>query len=128
MTDFGSLYEKHKNLSEDAQKKAGKSNGAKMPDEHETFMKKILKMLDKKEIDPRDPQSFLKMSVYNDLDDEWRGKVDRTLPNLADLLRIIVEFRVSKETPDESPELQTMIEHLWQMKERIEKDYDVFKF
>ena len=128
MTDFTSLYAKHKNLSEEAQKKAGKSTAAKMPDEHEAFMKKILQMLDKKEIDPRDPQSFLKKGAYEDLDDEWKTKVDRTLPNLADLLRIIVEFRVSKETPDESPELQTMIEHLWQMKQRIEEYYDVFKF
>ncbi|MBI5155774.1 hypothetical protein HZA45_00715 [Candidatus Peregrinibacteria bacterium] len=128
MTDFGSLYEKHKNLSEDAQKKAGKAIAGKMTDDHESFMKKVLKMLDKKEIDPRDPQSFLKMKVYNDLDDEWKTKVDLMLPNLADLLRIIVEFRLSKETPDESPQLETMIGHLWQMKERIEKDYDVFKF
>lgn len=128
MTDFGSLYEKHKNLSEDAQKKAGKAIAGKMSDDHETFMKKVLKMLDKKEIDPRDPQSFLKMDVYNDLDDEWKTKVDLMLPNLARQLHIIVEFRLSKETPDESPQLENMIEHLWQMKERIEKDYDVFKF
>ena len=128
MTDFHSLYAKHKNLSEDAQKKAGKAIAGKMTDDHESFMKKVLKMLDKKEIDPSNPQSFLKTDAYNDLDDEWKTKVDLMLPNLAHQLRIIVEFRLSKETPDESPQLENMIEQLWQMKERIEKDYDVFKF
>ena len=125
--DFSSLYAKHKDLSLDAQKKAGQAVAGKMGDEHESFLKKVLTLLDKKEINPYDPESILKKNVYDDLDDEWKMKVDRALPNICDQLRLIVEFRLSKQTPDSSPQLQSMIEYLWQMKQKIEEHYDVFK-
>ncbi|MFH0851688.1 MAG: hypothetical protein V1876_02975 [Candidatus Peregrinibacteria bacterium] len=128
MTDFLQTIGQQTSLSEAAQKKAGQSQGAKMGDAHETFMKTILHMLDSKTIDVSRPQSFLKMEVYNRLDEMWKGKVDLALVNIADLLGHIVDFRLSKQTPDESPELQSMIDHLWQMKQRIEETHDVFKF
>lgn len=128
MDDFLQTIGSQSPLSEEQQKKVGQSKGSKMGDAHERFMKEILRMLDQKEIDVTKPESFLKMDVYNQLDEEWKGKVDLALVNIADLLGHIVEFRLSKKTPDESPELQSMIEHLWQMKQRIEETYDVFKF
>ena len=128
MDDFFVALDRHKNLSEVKQKQAGKAIAGKMQDEHENFMQLILKMLDEGTIDVRDPNTFLNMEVYEKLDDEWKSKVDVAMVNMADLLRHIVDFRVSKHTPDESPQLETMIEHLWQMKQRIEEYYDVFKF
>lgn len=128
MADFLKTIGQQQPLSEAVQKKAGQSQGAKMGEEHETFMKEILRMLDSKEIDVAKPQSFLKMEIYNRLDEQWKGKVDLALVNIANLLGHIVEFRLSKKTPDESPELQSMIEYLWQMKQRIEDTHDVFKF
>jgi len=128
MADFLQTIGQQQPLSEAAQKKAGQSQGAKMGEEHEAFMKTILRMLDSKEIDVAKPQTFLKMDVYNRLDEQWKGKVDLALVNIANLLGHIVDFRLSKQTPDESSELQSMIEYLWQMKQRIEDTHDVFKF
>ena len=85
-------------------------------------------MLDQKEIDVMKPASFLKMEVYNRLDEEWKSRVDLALVNIATLLSHIVEFRLSKKTPDQSPELESMISTLWLMKQRIEETHDVFKF
>ncbi len=127
MTDFNSLYAKHKDLSEDAQKKAGQAKSGKMGDEHESFLKTVLTLLDKQEINPYEPESILKKDVYKKLDTEWKMKVDQSLPNIADQLRLIVEFRLSKQTPDSSPQLQSMIDYLWQMKQKIEEHHDVFK-
>lgn len=128
MADFVQTIGQQVTLSEEQQKKMTQSKGAKMGEEHEAFMKEILRMLDSKEIDVNKPQSFLKMEVYNRLDEQWKGKVDLALVNIATLLGHIVSFRLSKKTPDESPELQSMIEYLWQMKQRIEETHDVFKF
>ncbi|MDD5041671.1 MAG: hypothetical protein PHX87_04680 [Candidatus Peribacteraceae bacterium] len=128
MADFLQTIGQTKNLSEAAQKKAGQSSAQKMGAEHESFMKDVLRLIDSREIDIAKPQSFLNMDVYNRLDEQWKGKVDLALVNIDDLLGHIVEFRLSKKTPDESPELQSMISHLWQMKQRIEDTHDVFKF
>lgn len=128
MADFAAQIQQHQDLPEEAQKKAGKAIAGKMQDEHENFLKTIIRMLDKKEIDTWNPESFLKKDVYDGLSDEWKGKVDQALVNIADQLRLIENFYRSKQTPNESPHLETMIEHLWQMKQRIEEYYDVFKF
>ncbi|MDO8468357.1 MAG: hypothetical protein Q7S29_01200 [Candidatus Peribacter sp.] len=128
MADFIQTIGQQVDLSEAAQVKAGQSTASKMGDAHESFMKEVLRLIDTKEIDVSNAQSFLKMEVYNRLDEMWKSKVDLALVNIADLLRHIVEFRLSKKTPDEAPELQSMIEYLWQMKQRIEDTHDVFKF
>jgi hypothetical protein len=128
MPDFLQTIQQHTDLPVEKQVQAGKSAGSPMDREHENFMRTILKMIDQKEIDLARPESFLKMEVYSALDEEWKAKVDVALVNISDLLSHIVAFRISKKTPDESPELQSMIEHLWQMKQRIEETHDVFKF
>jgi len=115
-------------LSEEQQRKVGQVKGTQMGADHERFMKEILRMLDQKEIDVMKPASFLKMEVYNRLDEEWKSRVDLALVNIATLLSHIVEFRLSKKTPDQSPELESMISTLWLMKQRIEETHDVFKF
>jgi hypothetical protein len=127
MSDFTKAIEKHKNLSLADQKKAGQAIAGKMESDHENFLKHLIDLLDRKEIDTANPQSFLKMDVYEKLSEEWQGKVDLALVNIVDEARRIEDFFRSKETPNASPHLQTMIEHLWQMKQRIEDHHDVFK-
>lgn len=128
MTDFTTLMGTNGNLPEEKQKQAGKAIAGDMDDEHADFLKTIIGMLDRKEIDASDPQTFLKHDVYDALSEEWRDKVDLALMNLAEQLRLIEGFYRSTHTPNASPQLQTMIEQLWQMKQRIEKEHDVFKF
>lgn len=128
MADMASLYRQHKDLPEDAQKKAGKAIAGAMGAEHETFLKMILALLDAGTLDPSNPECLLKKDVYKKLSAEWKTKIDRALPNIARQLALIIDFRLSKETPDSSPHLETMIEQLWQMKQRIEETHDVFVF
>lgn len=127
MPDFAQSLEDHKDLPLTDQKKAGQAIAGEMDSKHEDFLKHLIKLLDEKKIDIADPQSFLKKEVYDALDEEWRGKVDLVLVNVVDEVRRIEDFFRSTETPNSSPHLQTMIEHLWQMKQRIEEFHDVFK-
>lgn len=99
-----------------------------MDKEHANFLKTLVKLLDDGEIIASDPQSLLKKNVYEHLPEEWKDTVNLALVNIAEQVRLIENFYRSKETPNESPQLQTMIEHLWQMKQRIEETHDVFKF
>lgn len=128
MDDFQKTMQAHQDLPESEQKKAGKAIAGDMDDEHTNFLQTLIKLLDKKEITSDDPQTFLKRDVYDALSQEWKDKVDLELQNIAQQLRLIEEFYRSKETPNSSPQLQTMIEQLWVMKQRIEDEYDVFKF
>jgi len=129
MTDLKSLYDEHKHLPEEAQKQAGKPATGSMGEEHETFLKTVLNLLKSKSIEPSDPKTFLNRAVYDKLPQAEKDAIDLSLINLADILRHVVEFRLSSDTPDSSPQLQTMIEQLWQTKSRIEeKAGDVFKF
>ena len=128
MTDPLQSPQATQDLSPKEQVRLGQSTASKMSTEHEMFIKLVLSLIDSKQIDVLHPETFLKKETYDALDEEWRGKTDLALFNIANLLTRIVEFRVSTHTPDESPELESMIEHLWQMKQRIEEKHDVFKF
>lgn len=129
MTNFAQFLKEQQSLSVEDLKRIGQSTARNMDPKHEEFMKLILQLLEGKEIDILKPETFLKEEVYEQLSDMAKDKVDLALMNIADLLSQIVDFRLSKETPDESPELESMIEYLWQMKERVEKQHgDVFKF
>jgi hypothetical protein len=126
--DFLSQISKHQNLSEAAQKKAGQPAGDDMGDEHKNFLALVIRMIDQKEVDVSEPSSFLKKENYDALNDMSKAQVDLGLVNIVDQLRRIEEFYRNKKTPNASPELQTMIEHLWQMKDRVESKYgDVLK-
>lgn len=127
MPDYAQTMADQTPVSTEDQKKMGQAKSGKMGDEHNEFLNAILAMLDKGEIDAYVPQSLLNKAVYNSLNDEWKGKTDLTLVNIATQLQNIVIFRQSKHTPDEAPILEQMIEELWQMKQRIEDHYDVFK-
>lgn len=115
-------------MSEDDQKKAGQAISGKMDKKHKEFIEGLIKLLDAGEINPLIPQSFVKKDVYDSMPEEWQEKTDLILINLTDDVRMIAEFWKSTETPDESPQLDTMVEALWNSKQKIEVEYDVFKF
>ncbi len=128
MADFTQLMQEHQDLPEDAQKKAGEPIAGKMDPAVEEFLKVLLKLLEEKAIDTANPETFINKDIYDSMPQDWKGKTDMALLNIADQVRRIEEFYKSKQTPNESPQLQNMIEGLWQMKQRIEETYDVFKF
>jgi hypothetical protein len=128
MADFQQTMADAEPLSEADQKKAGKPIGDDMGDEHKNFVKIVSKLLDSGEIDVTKPETFLKKDVYDALDADSKAKIDIAMLNMATLLSHIYDFYKSKKTPDAAPQLETMIEQLWQMKQRIESHADVFKF
>lgn len=128
MADFASVMQNPANLSEEEQKKAGKPVTGDMGDRHKKFVADLARMIEKGEIDPLRTETFVNKDVYDSLDEKWKAKTDLALPNIATLLTHIVGFYTSKQTPDAAPQLETMIEALWDMKERIESHADVFKF
>jgi hypothetical protein len=128
MTDFADLAKQHADLTVADQKKAGQAIAGDMDAEHANFLQTLIGLLDRKEIIASDAQSMLKQDVYGSLPQEWKDKVDLALANIAEQVRLIEEFYRSTQTPNSSPQLQTMIELLWQQKQRIEKEHDVFKF
>ncbi|MDP6575416.1 MAG: hypothetical protein QF755_02875 [Candidatus Peribacteraceae bacterium] len=116
------------NVTEDDQKKAGQAISGKMEDKHKQFILNLIKLIESGEINPMVPQTFVKKEVYDSMPEEWQDKTDLILVNLADEIRMVVDFWKSTETPDESPQLDTMVEALWHSKQKIEVEYDVFKF
>lgn len=128
MPDFHQSINDHADMSEDAQKKAGQVTAGDMGDEHKNFLKTVIDLLDSGKLDVTKPETFLHKDVYDGLDEEWQSKTDQAMINIADQLRHIKDFHDDPSTPDSAPQLQVMIEHLWQMKQRIEDHYDVFIF
>jgi hypothetical protein len=126
--DFHQSIAQHKNLSEAEQRKAGQAIAAPMDEKYNAFLKEVIEIIDSGAIDLTKPETLLHPNVYEALTAEQRNAVDLALINIIHQLRIVVEFYKSTKTPNESPQLQTMIEQLWLMKQRIEDQYgDVFK-
>lgn len=128
MDDFLQKIAGDKTLSVDEQIQAGTPIAGSIGDEYKGFLQTLKTLLDEKHIDPFDPKSFLNMDVYSRLPEDVRDKADLILVNLAHQVRLIADFLASDHTPEESPQLMTMVQQLWQTKQQIEKDYDVFKF
>lgn len=129
MTDMKSLYDEHKDLGEEAQKQAGKAIAGSMKPEIEAFLNVLLALLEKGEIKAADPKTFLNAAVYEKLPQMDKDSTDLSLMNLGHMLEDVIQFRLSKLTPDSSPQLETMIAGLLQTKTRIEERVgDVFKF
>ncbi|PIQ76570.1 hypothetical protein COU78_02580 [Candidatus Peregrinibacteria bacterium CG10_big_fil_rev_8_21_14_0_10_49_24] len=117
-----------KELTQQQEQSAGTPVAGKMGAKHTSFLSDLFALIDKGDIRTDEPQTFLNQEVYEKLSDEWKDKTDLALTNIANQLRLIDSFRKDTNTPVESPQLQTMVEQLWQMKQRIEEDHDVFKF
>ena len=121
MADFISSIEAHADLPIQEQKQAGQVTGTDMDAKHKAYLATLIAKLDRKEVDVTNPDTFLDQTVYATLDMPARAKVDAALPNVTDQTRRIENFFRSNKTPNASPELQTMIDHLWLMKSRVEE-------
>ncbi len=129
MPDFQKAIAIHTDITEEAQKKAGQATGSDMASKHKNFLADLIAMLDRKEIDAGVPSSLLNQKVYGELSQESKDAIDLSLMNIADELRRIEWYFRSTTTPNASPQLQTMIEHFWDMKSRLEEKHgDVLKF
>ena len=123
MDDFTkTMQDAGKSMTEEEQKSIAKAQAGTMQEDHKEWIAKVIALVDAGEIDLFAPKSLLNQDVYDGLDQEWKEKADLALINITTLLKKIVEFWKSTDTPDESPQLDTMVAELWQMKERIEKD------
>ena len=128
MADYKATMADPGTISEEEQKRVGQAFGGDMSDEHKNFCLTITKLFETGQIDVMKPETFLNQSVYDSLEPEWKTKTDMSIGNIAILLNHIYGFYKSKQTPDACPQLATMIEQLWEMKQRIEIHADVFKF
>lgn len=128
MTDFVAQMKSGANLTLEEQKSAGAPIGGDMSAKHKKFVHDLSLLIEKGSINPDNVETFIHRPEYEKLDDTVRGIVDRSLPNIATLLRYIVDFYRSKQTPDACPQLQTMIDQLWEMKERVEANGDILTF
>jgi methylaspartate ammonia-lyase len=130
MDDFASaIAQSAKNpLSEKEQKHAGTPVQGSLSPAHREFLQTIKQLIESKAIDPYTPKTFVKTDVYTELSEEWQDKTDLALMNIADLMKQLYELHIRTDTPDESPQYRTMIEQLFEMKQRIEQHHDVFKF
>ena len=117
-----------KGPSTEAQKELGKTHeDSVLTGEYTVFIQTLLTLLDQGKIDTKDTQSFIHAGVYRDLPLDLKAKVDLAIPNIVSLLERIVDLHVRPEK-DDSFEMKSLIDSLWLVKERIEKDADVFIF
>ncbi len=129
MADLLSSIAQHSGASDDEIKKAGKPAGDDMAAAHKQYLAKLIAVLDAKTVDAYAPSSLVDPAKYNALSELDRGKVDIVAVNMASQIQRIEGFFRDKSIPDASPELQTMIEHLWNMKKTVEDQYGpLFRF
>lgn len=130
MTDFVSIMAGHDdhNLSDDHQKQVGAPIGNDMSALHKQYLANVIAKLDAKEIEILKPETFLVTDIYNTLPELDRSAVDLSLFNIVHQVARIEDFFRDTQTPNAAPQLQTMIDHLWQQKNRVEEKYGkVFK-
>lgn len=126
--EFAKKVAHARDLSKEEQLIAGKPDEGGMTDEAKQFMELVVGLLDRGEIDPANPESFLKQEIYKTLSEREQDHIDLALANIADMVRKIAEYYKLKTTPNESPQYQTMIGALLQAKKRVEEKGDVLKF
>lgn len=114
-------------LPEDEQKKAGAPVGGAVGTEHKEFAEHLYQLLDSGEIDLINSESLVNKEVYDKLDEEWQDKIDISLTNMINQIRLIDKLRQAGSEETEAIHLHTMIEHLWEMKQRIEEHHDALK-
>src|SRR3989338_2449606 len=117
-----------KGPSAKAQKELGKPHEDNvLTGDYTVFIQTLLTLLDQGKIDTKDTQSFIHGDVYRGLPLDLKARVDLAIPNIVTLLERIVDLHVRPEK-DDSYEMKSLIDSLWLVKERIEKDADVFIF
>ena len=116
-----------KDLSLAQQKRLGVPKPAEFEKVHSEFLREVFSLLDNGTIDTKFPMTFIHEDVYSGLSQDWKAKVDMATPNIVSLLERIMDLHARPEN-DASVEMKNLIETLWQAKERIERQADVFIF
>ncbi len=116
-----------KELPVSVQKRLGVPKPGALHEEHTDFLKEVIDLLDTGKIDTKLPMTFIHENVYKGLSQDWKAKVDMATPNIVSLLERIMDLHARPEN-NASVEMKNLIETLWQAKERIEREADVFIF
>ena len=126
--DYVQKIQAQPEVTDEQSQQAGTPVSGSIGDEHKNFAQTITNLIDAEKIDIGNPQTFLQQDVYQTLDQEWKDKTDLALVNISNQLQLIYNFYKDDSFTNDSPQLQTMIEQLWQMKQEIEKQHNVFIF
>ncbi|MCK5019155.1 MAG: hypothetical protein KAS32_18990 [Candidatus Peribacteraceae bacterium] len=126
--DYVKKMQAQDEMTEEEQKIAGAPIQGNISNEHKSFAETLLSLIKSGEIDPEDNKSFLNIETYESLDEDWKDKTDLSLVNISQQIKLIANLCSLPNFSIDSPQLQTMVEQLWQMKQKIEEKHDVFKF
>lgn len=103
--------------------RAGQATGTTMDDAHVQYLTTLIASIDSGVLDLTNKDTFLTSAFRSRLSPQERDAIDFSLVNLCDQLRRIVDYFKSTKTPNASPQLQTMIDHLWEMKKRMTEKF-----
>jgi hypothetical protein len=88
-------------------------------DDHE-FLIKVMEMVDREEINLHQPNTLIKHDVYDELDDEKKGKADLNALNLLATLRQIKSlWDLDKK---ESFQINNLVHQVHETKKRVEAE------
>ncbi len=126
MEDILKQYEDHKvddrvqqQLNQPLKDKTGFNEG------HEEFLKMLIEKLEKSELDTHKPDTLYNHAIYDKLSEESQEKTDLTAINLMSLIRQIEALW--KIDQSASFQIQNMVESVFQMKSKFEKEHgDVY--
>lgn len=129
--DFIAAMTRSSPLSEKRQKMIGKSGQKNLQVKQLTLLQTLLTLIDDKVINILKPESLIKeekREAYLALTESEKRALDLALVNMCSQMQHIIEFHRSPHTPDESQELEVMIDHLLDMKDRLGKNADLLQW
>ncbi len=109
----------------------GKSGQKNLQVKQLTLLQTLLTLIDDKVINILKPESLIKeekREAYLALTESEKRALDLALVNMCSQMQHIIEFHRSPHTPDESQELEVMIDHLLDMKDRLGKNADLLQW
>ncbi len=119
-------YKDHQ-MDESTQKELNKplKDDSGLSDNHKHFLESLIQKLENGSLDVHLPRSLYNHSVYDSLDERVQEKVDLTAINLMSMIRQIESLWKMEQSA--SFQIQNLIETIFQMKSKFEKEYgDVF--
>lgn len=113
-------------IDHDLQKRLNKPTKKSIKPKYKDYLKLILDLLEKKEIEAFVPGTFINQDIYDALDEKAQAEVDKTLLNLASMVQQLQYL--SDNGAQNSFQLESLVDNIWYTKERIEEVHgDVYK-
>ncbi len=117
---------KEKEITSDMQERLNKPLEKEVKPKYRDYLKFILDLIERKEIDLYRPDTFINKDIYNDLRPEIKSKADITLVNITNMVRQLNYLYEKGE--ENSFQLENLVDNIWYTKERIEQVHgDVYK-